>query len=315
MRKLYTFSSLECGRVRQAILAILILAVLVLLRVISAHAAVTLVYFIAESGDGVVVLRWETATEIDNAGFFVRRSDTQFGTYDRISAFIPGEGDTVVGALYEHIDINVLNGVTYWYKLETVDYNQQTELFGPISATPGETSAATSTVTSTSTVTGTPSATLLTGSTSTYTPTVTPGVSLTSTATSTKTPTKTSTPTLTSASAYPPPETTSPIPIIVDLTQTLVLPETIESGTPSTGGVMTSTATLIPLPTIVMVFPGIPSPTNSKVIVGSSPPKEESSDHGLARWTSPDRLVLIGMIALIWILLGGWFVFSMRRTD
>ena len=323
MRNLFSSSKRERGRVRHYVFVLLLLAVLLQLIVISAIAAVDLVEFIAVSGDGVVVLQWETATEIDNAGFFIRRSGQQFGTYDLISSFIPGEGDTVIGALYEYVDLNVLNGVTYWYKLESVDFDNDTEIYEPpISATPGETSTATPTTT-TATETVTPTATQLTNST-TATPTVAQGISPTATETSTPTQTMTATeatatstrtPEKTVALAYPPPETSSPMPTIFNFTQTLVMLETLEAGTLTPGVGLTSTATLIPLPTIAMVFPGIPSPTDSGDILKSPALKEKSPENGLARWTNPEQLVLMGMIVLIWILLVGWFFFSMRRMD
>jgi len=37
---------------------------------------------------------------------------------------------------YEYTDYDVINGVTYRYKLEDVDYRGNTELHGPVSATP-----------------------------------------------------------------------------------------------------------------------------------------------------------------------------------
>jgi hypothetical protein len=32
-------------------------------------------------------------------------------------------------------------------------------------------------------------------------------------------------------------------------------------------------------------------------------------------WRSPGRYLFIGFIVLIWVLLGGWFYFSMRKIE
>jgi len=115
--------------------------------VLVVNAAVTLVSFEAEGIDGKVILTWETASELDNAGFFIQRSNSETGTYQRVSFFISSMGDDVVGAQYYFEDDEVTNGVTYWYKLEALDYSQNADFYGPIAVTPGSTAQSEATTT------------------------------------------------------------------------------------------------------------------------------------------------------------------------
>ena len=94
--------------------------------------------FTAEAGDDRVTLAWETGTEVDNAGFNLWRSEAADGEYARINdALIPAEGDAVSGASYTYDDTDVVQGVTYYYKLEDVDVHGASTFHGPVSATPG----------------------------------------------------------------------------------------------------------------------------------------------------------------------------------
>jgi hypothetical protein len=47
------------------------------------------------------------------------------------------EGDAVPGASYAYTDADVVQGVTYYYKLEDVDVHGVSAFHGPVSATPG----------------------------------------------------------------------------------------------------------------------------------------------------------------------------------
>jgi hypothetical protein len=105
----------------------------------SALAAVTLVSFTATGGDGQVLIEWETAIEIDNVGFNLWRSTSEAGDYAKLNDWlIPSQAlGSVIGAYYCYTDSEVINGTTYYYKLESVDVYGHAELHGPISATPG----------------------------------------------------------------------------------------------------------------------------------------------------------------------------------
>lgn len=99
--------------------------------------AVELIAFEAAPGDGVVDLRWETGSEVDNLGFHLYRSLTPDGPWDRLTAhLIPGLGSSPEGARYGHRDLGLTNGVTYFYELEDVEATGHTERHGPVSAAP-----------------------------------------------------------------------------------------------------------------------------------------------------------------------------------
>ena len=69
-----------------------------------------------------MTLIWETAAEIDTAGFNILRSESQDGTFEKTNeVLIPGEGGPTQGPVYSYIDDGLQSGVTYWYKLEDVD--------------------------------------------------------------------------------------------------------------------------------------------------------------------------------------------------
>jgi hypothetical protein len=137
---------------------------------IAVQAAVTLVSLEAFSGNRQVILEWETASETDMLGFYVTRSNQLNGNYLRISNFIFTQGTPVSGLIYQYLDANLTNGQTYYYKLEAVDNNYESEFFGPVSATPGLPTV-TSTVTPSQTVNLTHSPTITLSPTITFTPT------------------------------------------------------------------------------------------------------------------------------------------------
>ena len=104
---------------------------------------VDLASFSAHGVDGAVELEWETATELDNIGFQLYRSESEAGPFERITpSAIPGLGSSVVGASYAYRDTNVTNGTSYYYELEDIETTGRTERHGPVRATPraGETS-------------------------------------------------------------------------------------------------------------------------------------------------------------------------------
>jgi hypothetical protein len=93
--------------------------------------------FTANPYNQKVILSWTTESEIDNAGFNLYRSETENGNYTKINfSLIPANGSSTQGASYEHIDKNVQNRKTYWYKLEDIDLNGTSTMHGPKSATP-----------------------------------------------------------------------------------------------------------------------------------------------------------------------------------
>ena len=84
-----------------------------------------------------IKLRWYTATEIDNAGFNIYRSETADGEFLKLNAaLIPAKGSVTEGDSYTFVDWRTERGKTYYYKLEDVDLAGKTTFHGPVSAEP-----------------------------------------------------------------------------------------------------------------------------------------------------------------------------------
>jgi hypothetical protein len=68
-------------------------------------------------------LGWETASEVENHGFFVERRDITYGVEDEWTqiSFVKGNGTTTATSLYNFTDSDVISGHTYSYKLRQVD--------------------------------------------------------------------------------------------------------------------------------------------------------------------------------------------------
>ncbi len=150
--------------------AFLLAAALFFLVFWAAYASVTLSSFTLTPGDGLVRLDWETGSELDFAGFFVRRSQVDDGDYSNwgrievedadtgdVQTFVPARDD--FGASYPFIDRDVQNGSLYCYALEAVNNDQSVEYYPsePACTTPGQTP--TPTVLPTNTPDGTETAT------------------------------------------------------------------------------------------------------------------------------------------------------------
>ena len=100
---------------------------------------IELLSFASRWAGSALSIEWETASEIDNAGFYLWRSETEDGQYTCINeALIPAEGGHTWGAEYEYEDFDVEPGLTYYYKLEDIDYSGVSTFHGPVSATPGD---------------------------------------------------------------------------------------------------------------------------------------------------------------------------------
>lgn len=99
----------------------------------------TLIEFASFNAQGAwrrVILTWTTASERDNAGFNIYRSETENGEYVKINAaLIPAKGSVTEGASYSFVDWSVERGKTYFYKLEDVDLSGIVTQHGPASAT------------------------------------------------------------------------------------------------------------------------------------------------------------------------------------
>jgi hypothetical protein len=106
--------------------------------VCNATTEVELLSFTARGADGAVELEWETASELDNLGFHLHRGLSEGGPWTQITpSLIPGLGSSPEGASYSFRDIDLTNGVRYFYRLEDIDAHSGSTFHGPASAVPG----------------------------------------------------------------------------------------------------------------------------------------------------------------------------------
>jgi hypothetical protein len=69
-----------------------------------------------------IVLTWETASEVDTAGFHVHRGLSPDGPFELVTDTpIPAQGDPLVGATYQYEDRDLVWGRRYYYQLEEVE--------------------------------------------------------------------------------------------------------------------------------------------------------------------------------------------------
>ncbi len=303
----------------------------------SGKAAVTLVYFKAIPESAKVYFEWKTASEQNNAGFVINKLKDG-GDYSNVNDYLPlqytegedfypaqEEGDVYYAEYYNddsdyvrYYDEDVTDGVTYWYRLESVDNSNNSVYSDPVSVFIGSTP--TPTVTNTSQAgqaTSTPTATQAAGvtSTNTATSTVTPTKTKSSTTKKTATPQRTATTTTSSAGTFPTATTQSQPPNNNPPPgdqQATAVAQTNEAAQQIISPEVQATATLIPLPSITMVFPTAMGnrPADDAANVTDNAPKTNS-----ASWLTPQRMVVVFVIASIWIMLGGWFYLSFKRLE
>lgn len=73
------------------------------------------------------VIRWETASEINTAGFNLYRGPTAAGPWERVNAtLIPSSSTGVGGGRYVFRDTTADAGATYFYRLEEVELDGAT---------------------------------------------------------------------------------------------------------------------------------------------------------------------------------------------
>jgi len=154
-------------------------------------SSVVITRFAAIPGIGQASIQWSTASEVNASGFYVLRSATATGGFERVSGFIVHTGSANAGANYEFVDTGLSNA-TYYYRLEIVSTSLGSTFSNVISVTIGL-----PTFTPTSTLSPTPTVTV-TGTITPTGPTPTPTGSKTATPTRTVTltrlPTRTRTP-------------------------------------------------------------------------------------------------------------------------
>jgi hypothetical protein len=74
-----------------------------------------------------IALTWETAAELDNAGFHIWRAQVKDGHFvdiTRLTAqLIPSRSMMDwLGASYDYEDATIVPGITYYYALEDIDF-------------------------------------------------------------------------------------------------------------------------------------------------------------------------------------------------
>ena len=82
-----------------------------------------------DKATGAVVITWATQSELNNAGFFIKRSQQRDGQFTVINpTLIPGAGTTSEKQFYTYTDTTAQPNVVYYYQIEDVslDGNRQT---------------------------------------------------------------------------------------------------------------------------------------------------------------------------------------------
>lgn len=279
--------------------------------------AVTLVYFRPTYSDGKVYFEWKTASEIDNSGYIINRlkkggnynnvQDYERLEYAEDQYFYPALGEGGIyyaeyysedGDLVRFYDDDVDLGNTYWYILESVDVNSNSQYSDPVSVFAGSTP--------------TPTHTRTVGATTTNTPTITRTSKPTKTKSASE---KTNTPVATAtrtygylaASATPQPPANHAPTIDLAATEAMLTAQANQiSSTPQ------PTATLIPLPSITMLFPTAAADASEENPVNV---REDMRKTSSTSWFTPQRMMVVLVIATIWIMLGGWFYLSFKRLE
>ncbi|MBN1592585.1 MAG: right-handed parallel beta-helix repeat-containing protein [Candidatus Coatesbacteria bacterium] len=97
---------------------------------------IELVSFEAKANRQAIKVTWETATEIDNAGFNLYRVESgERSTARKLNdRMIPAKGSTAEGAKYEFIDSDIRPGTTYEYYLIDIATDGRMSVHGPVEA-------------------------------------------------------------------------------------------------------------------------------------------------------------------------------------
>ena len=240
-----------------------------------------------------ILLEWWTDTEVNNEGFYIQRSLTQLGLFQRLeSSYTPSESQNGEGGYYYFfVDESVVPNQTYFYRVEAIDIQGNSTVYGPISAIVRVGSTYTPTITGTSSIQPTmplitpsrefPSSTLTATYTRTFEPQRTPELSETS----------------------------------------RITDEIVNTPDPNRTTTATFTKTLEPLPTIDLILPVSPTSkiqnegliTPQVTLLAPTPTLDD-------RWflfnNVSDRLaVLIGIVGFLWLSLGIFLVYMIRKLN
>lgn len=97
--------------------------------------AVTLASFAAQQQGRSVLVSWETASELSNAGFQLYRASALDGARTLLASVPSSAPGSSAGAAYSVLDADVAPGQTLWYWLADVDLSGAPTLHGPVSVT------------------------------------------------------------------------------------------------------------------------------------------------------------------------------------
>ena len=77
-----------------------------------------------DKATGQVVITWSTQSELNNAGFFIKRSQQRNGEFKVINAtMVPGAGTTSEKQFYAYTDTTAEGNVVYYYQIEDVSFD------------------------------------------------------------------------------------------------------------------------------------------------------------------------------------------------
>ena len=98
-------------------------------------------FTVTRNDSGAVVVTWTTESEVDNAGFNLRRSEKRNNGFTLLNpALIAGAGTTGELQTYTFTDTSAKPGVAYYYQIEEISFDGKREtlatrrLRGPVSA-------------------------------------------------------------------------------------------------------------------------------------------------------------------------------------
>lgn len=88
--------------------------------------------------NSTVLVEWNTASEINTAGFYLYRSNNPTGPFEKVNEeLIPASRDSHLGGSYAYKDTNVKPGEKYYYQLWDIDFNGNSTTHGPIEVEAG----------------------------------------------------------------------------------------------------------------------------------------------------------------------------------
>ena len=88
---------------------------------------------------GKVIVEWETSSEVNTIGFYLKRLDENSGEYVPVNKkLLPGLLNSPTGGTYRYVDRNARLGETYTYQLIEVEVSGEKRHYGPFVVTVDE---------------------------------------------------------------------------------------------------------------------------------------------------------------------------------